>query len=86
MLEGKVINFIWQFQDGNELLTLKPGIRERGYLKKGELAKLAYWKAPRSSGHVDGNSEEYVEEVTGFTFRAITERARVELLRILNGV
>jgi hypothetical protein len=70
----------------NELFALKPGIQERGYLKKSELAKLAFWKAPRSSGHVEGNSEEYVEEVTGFAFSARTERARVELLRVLNGV
>ena len=70
----------------DELLTLKPIIQERGYLKKSELAKLAYWKSPRSSGHVNRNSEKYVEEVTGFAFRAITEGARVELLRVLNGV
>jgi hypothetical protein len=70
----------------DELSALKPGIQKRGYLLKSELAKLAYWKSPRSSGHVDKNSSEYVEEVTGFAFHAKTERARIELLKVMNGV
>ena len=69
-----------------EIIAFRPEVRERGYLLKTELAKVAYWKAPRSSGQVNRNSDEYVEEVTGLALRATTERARVEILRILNGV
>ena len=69
-----------------EIMALKPGVLKRGYLLKTELSRVAYWKAPRSSGQVNRNSDEYVEEVTGFALRTTTERARVEILRILDGV
>jgi hypothetical protein len=69
-----------------ELIELKPTVIERGYLQKGELKKLAYWKSPRSSGHISKNSEKYVEEITGFALHVKTERARIEVLTNLDGV
>jgi len=69
-----------------EIITLRPDVQKRGYLLKTELVKVAYWKAPTSSGQVNRNSDEYVEEVTRLALRATTERARVEILRILDGV
>jgi len=69
-----------------DLMALKPEVNKRGYLTKDELAAVAYWKAPRSSGHALKNSEDYVSEITGFAFRANSERARIESLTILDGV
>jgi hypothetical protein len=36
----------------DDIIALKPDIQSRGYLTKDDLFKIAYWKAPRSSGHV----------------------------------
>ena len=69
----------------DELIALKPVVKKRGYLLKSELAKVAYWKSPRSAGHIQGNSDEFVKEVTGFALKAKTGRARIELLTVLNG-
>jgi hypothetical protein len=59
-----------------ELIELKPIVYRRGFLEKHELQKIAYWKAPRSSGHITKNSEEYVSEITHFALQAETEQAR----------
>jgi len=69
-----------------DLMALKPAVNKRGYLTKDELAAIAYWKAPRSSGHAQKNSEDYVSEITGFAFKTNSERARIESLTILDGV
>ena len=70
----------------SEFLSMKSAVLKRGYLLKDELQRVAYWKAPRSSGYVKHNTEEYVREVTGFAFGATTERARIEVLTLLDGV
>ena len=69
-----------------ELVDLRTKVDSRGYLKKNELKKIAYWKAPRNSGHVRNNSEEYIHEITSFTLSARNERARIEILTLLDGV
>lgn len=73
-------------QDETVLTRLRPTVLARGYLLKEELAMLARWKAPRSAGHVQDNTDDYVEEVTRFALSAMTERARVQLLTNLDGV
>ena len=70
----------------NELSVLHPIVKERGYLIKDELQQIAYWKAPRSAGHIKSNSEEYVEEITGIALKATQERSRIEILTLLDGV
>jgi hypothetical protein len=69
-----------------ELLRLRPIILDRGWMTKDELRTIALWKAPRSAGHVETNSDEYVKEITEFALRATTERARIEILTNLDGV
>lgn len=69
-----------------DLMAMKTGVNQRGHLTKDELAAIAYWKAPRSSGHTQKNSEDYVSEMTGFAFKTNSERARIESLTILDGV
>lgn len=68
------------------LLDLKETIKKRGFLTKDELRVLARWKAPRSAGHIESNSEEYIKEITTFALSAETERARIEVLTNLDGV
>lgn len=69
-----------------ELLELRPKIQGRGYISKEELQEIAYWKAPRSSGHVRTNSEDYVQEITALALKARNERSRIEILTLLDGV
>lgn len=67
-------------------MTLKATVHQRGHLTKKDLAAVAFWKAPQSSGHAQKNSEDYVSEITGFAFKTNCERARIESLMILDGV
>ena len=50
------------------------------------LEKIAHWKSPRSAGHVNNNTGEYVKEITGFALEAKEERSRIEILTVLSGV
>ncbi len=70
----------------DELIKIKKVITERQCLTKQDLKKVAYWKAPRSAGHVDKNDDDYVKEMTKFSFEATTERTRIEILTKLDGV
>ena len=77
----------YEFSTGEtELVELKPLVLERGFLRKRDLEKVAYWKSPRSSGHVRKNAEEFVVEITRFALATKCERARVESLTLLDGV
>jgi len=69
-----------------ELLSLSEAIHQQGHLTKAQLTLLAQWKSPRSAPHVSKNSDQYVQEVTGFALHAESERARIESLTILDGV
>lgn len=71
------------FQIEEECFATK---RAFGCLDKELLKKIAYWKAPRSAGHIDNNSDEYVKEITGFALEAKEERSRIEILTVLSGV
>lgn len=69
-----------------EVLDLKPWVQQRGHLTKEDLKTVARWKSPRSAGHVEKNSEDYVAEITQFALTTKCERARVESLTLLDGV
>jgi hypothetical protein len=70
----------------DELFYLRSVIQTRGYVLKEELHKIVYWKAPRSSGHIKTNSEDYIQEITTFALKASNERARIEILTLLGCV
>ena len=72
--------------DDSVVENLKEKVQYRGYLTKDELLILAKWKSPRSARHVLKNSEEYVKEITGFSFNTKCERAKIEVLVNLDGV
>jgi hypothetical protein len=70
----------------DELVKFRPEVRAKGSLSKQEVGKIAYWKTPRSSGHVRSNSEDYVQEITAPALNARGERVRIEVLTLLDGV
>ena len=65
---------------------LVPRVRKRGCLTRRELHIVARWKAPRSAGRIQSNSDSYVREITRFALRTREERARIEALTLLDGV
>lgn len=68
------------------LFDLKAGIDARGFLTKADLRAVARWKATRSAGRMEKNSEAYVQEISGFALTTADERARIEALTLLDGV
>ncbi len=55
-------------------------------MKKDELRLVSRWKATRSAGQMVRNTGDYVREITQYAFSATTERARIEILTLLDGV
>ncbi len=56
------------------------------YLTKDTLADIELWKWGRRVGLVDANEEEFVREVTRASFNANSERFKLEVLTLMNGV
>ena len=69
-----------------ELLELRHVVQTAGYLTKDQLRLVAKWKSPRSAGHIERNSEDYIREITKWSFSSNNERSKVEVLTILDGV
>lgn len=69
-----------------ELIELRHVVRNAGYLTKDQLRLVAKWKSPRSAGHIDRNTEDYIREITKWSFSSTNERSRVEVLTVLDGV
>ena len=87
--ESKIIQIADRYEypcEETKLLNLKKVVNSNGYLSKDQLRLVAKWKAPRSAGHVEKNTEKFVKEITAFSFTAKDERARIESLTILDGV
>jgi len=69
-----------------KLVALRPRILNRGWMLKEELRSLAHWKAPRSAKRMETNPDEYIKDITALAFGAATERTRIEVLTVLDGV
>lgn len=69
-----------------QFVKLKPKVQQRGYLTKKELQKVAHWKSPRSSGHVQKNDLDYIKDITSCAFTATSERTKIRVLSCLDGV
>lgn len=75
----------YEYATGN-LFNLKPKIDKQGFLTKADLWKVARWKSPRSAGHTEKNTDDFVREISGIAFTSKNERVRIEVLSLLNGV
>jgi hypothetical protein len=70
----------------DEVISLKEQIQKQGFINKEQLKLVAYWKAPRSAGHVGKNEDGYIQDITSFALSSKNERSRIEVLTILDGV
>lgn len=69
-----------------DLIALRETVQQVGFLTKPQLKLLAHWKSPRSTPHIEKNSEAFIQEITQFALSAKEERARIESLTLLDGV
>ena len=73
-------------RDIDILLSQKKIIQNTGKFTKDQLRVIAQWKSPRSARYIEKNSEKYVNEVSSWSFSAKEERAKIEVLTLLDGV
>ena len=67
-------------------VEISPKIQAQGYLDKELLKRIARWKSPRRAGLIEKNDDDYIKDLTSFAFSATSERARIEVLLLLDGV
>ena len=72
--------------DGRLTEVLAPKVRARGYLTRTEFLELCHWKTPRSRPRVVQNSAARIREATTLAFATGDDRAKIGILRLLNGV
>lgn len=61
-------------------------LRARGYLTRREFLTLCEWKTPRSKPKCARNPEPRVREATRLALATTDERAKIGILRLLDGV
>jgi hypothetical protein len=66
--------------------VIAPQVKARGYFLQEEFIRLCRWKTPRSQRKVASNSADYIEAVTQTALSTQSERLRMEVLLLLNGV
>src|SRR6266542_1771431 len=66
--------------------TVAPQVKARGYFLQEEFIRLCRWKTPHSQARVASNPADYVEAVTQTALSTPSERLRIEVLLLLNGV
>jgi hypothetical protein len=67
----------------NEIAT---DVKKKRYYTKAQFLALCYWKTPRSQSRCAANDEEFVQETTALALGTKSERLRVEVLTLLDGV
>jgi hypothetical protein len=68
------------------VLTVGAAARARGYLKSDDLRVVARWKTPRSASRIARNDDKFVRDVTRVALSTPSERLRIEVLTLLDGV
>ncbi len=69
-----------------ELIELRGNVLNEKLLTKSQLRLVCWWKAPRSARHAENNDNNFIKEITGFALNTTNERARIEVLTVLDGV
>jgi len=69
-----------------KLIAFKSEVQRNECLNKDQLTLLAHWKSARSAGYVKKNDDAYIKEITSWAFHAKADRAKIEVLTLLDGV
>ena len=65
---------------------LAPAVRRRGCFTRREFLEFAAWKSPRALPRCRTNEDAFVRAVTATALATPSDRLRIEVLRLLNGV
>jgi hypothetical protein len=73
---------------GEDLITqqIGPSVQQRAYYTRDEFLTVARWKSPRNVKRYAQNDEEFIRAVTQTALAARSERLRIEVLTLLDGV
>ncbi|MCP5519725.1 MAG: hypothetical protein H7A45_21000 [Verrucomicrobiales bacterium] len=72
--------------DDRPLSRISEAVKARRFLTKEEFLVICRWKSPRTRPRCDANPAPFVREVTRCALRAASERLRIEVLTLLDGV
>lgn len=84
-IQNWAVRYVYPRQE-SELISLKQEIKSVGFITKNQLRLIANWKSPRSAGHIEKNTDNYIREITKWSFTASEERSKIEVLTLLDGV
>jgi len=70
----------------DDLKDIRAAVRTRGYLKRQEFLRIGDWKTKRVRRGRERNPTEYVAAITKAAFESTSERFRIEVLTLLDGV
>ena len=76
----------WDAHEDYFANVLTQRIIAEGYLRKDDFLRLCEWKSPRAKKRYKSNSEEYIQSVTQVALTTTSERLRIEVLTLLDGV
>lgn len=65
---------------------IAPQVQSRGYFTRPEFLIMCRLKTSRSKPRVERNSEDYIQEVTRIALTTQSERLKIEVLTLLEGV
>jgi hypothetical protein len=77
--------YAYQIGDA-DITNLGRKARERGYLRKDDYLTLCYWKTPRTQSRCARNPDDRVREATRLALGTTDNRAKIGILRLLDGV
>jgi hypothetical protein len=63
-----------------------PRVKKAGYLTKPDFLVICRWKTPRSQSRCASNPPDFIESVSKIALSTSSERLRIEILTLLNGV
>ena len=63
-----------------------PTVKKTGYYSKEHFLDLCHWKTPRTQPRCTANDEQFICEVTELALKTTSERLRIEVLTLLDGV
>ncbi len=66
--------------------AIGPRVKAAGYFTKDDFLKVCEWKTPRTQTHCRKNAPEFIRETTRTALATPSERLRVEVLTLLDGV
>lgn len=76
----------YNYPQEGDVTSLVPQVRKSGFLTLDQLCVVARWKSPRSAGRIKKNEDDYVRTITSLALQTKNERARIEVLTLLDGV